>query len=111
MYLKQLKVHNFKNYKEAGFELSPKINCFVGDNGEGKTNVLDAVYYLSFCKSYFNPVDTQNILHGEDFFAINGYYDRRKKPPIIFRARCGKTKRRSLRETRRSMTGWPTTSD
>lgn len=76
MYLKQLKVTNFKNYQEANFELSPKINCFVGDNGEGKTNVLDAIYYLSFCKSYFNPVDSQNILHGEDFLAINGYYIR-----------------------------------
>lgn len=76
MYLKQLKVHNFKNYSEENFKFSSTINCFVGNNGEGKTNVLDAIYYLSFCKSYFNPVDSQNILHEADFFAINGYYNR-----------------------------------
>ncbi|MGM0566964.1 MAG: DNA replication/repair protein RecF [Bacteroidota bacterium] len=75
MNLKQLKLTNFKNYEYADFSLSPKINCFVGDNGEGKTNVLDAIYYLSFCKSYFNPIDSQNIRHQQDYFAIHGYYD------------------------------------
>lgn len=76
MYLYNLKLNNFKNYSEAEFELSEKINCFIGDNGAGKTNVLDAIYYLSFCKSYFNPVDSQNIRHGEDFFAVHGNYFR-----------------------------------
>jgi len=51
MFLKQLSIINFKNYDEAQLELSEKINCFLGDNGEGKTNLLDAIYYLSFCKS------------------------------------------------------------
>ena len=51
------------------------MNCFVGNNGAGKTNLLDAAYYLSFCKSYFNPVDSQNIKLGEEFFAIHGHYD------------------------------------
>ena len=76
MYLKQLKLNNFKNHPEVALDFSPKINCFVGDNGVGKTNILDAIYYLSFCKSYFNPIDSQNIRHEEDFFAIHGQYDK-----------------------------------
>lgn len=78
MYLKQLKFTNFKNYPEAELQLSPRINCFIGQNGAGKTNVLDAIYYLSFCKSYFNPIDSQNIRHQEDFFAIHGDYVRKQ---------------------------------
>ncbi len=74
MYLENLKLINFKNYAEAEFGFSPKINCFIGDNGAGKTNILDAIYYLSFCKSYFNPSDTQNIRHAEPFFAVHGSY-------------------------------------
>ena len=74
MALDRLIVTNFKNCAEADIELCGNINCFVGNNGAGKTNLLDAVYYLSFCKSYFNPVDSQNIRFGEDFFAIHGHY-------------------------------------
>ncbi len=74
MYLQRLSLTNFKNYSEAELELSEKINCFIGNNGVGKTNLLDAIYYLSFCKSYFNPVDSQNIKHQHDFFAIHGRY-------------------------------------
>lgn len=74
MNLTHLILSNFKNYREADLEFSEKINCLVGGNGEGKTNVLDAIYYLSFCKSYFNPVDSQNILHDADFFAVHGTY-------------------------------------
>jgi DNA replication and repair protein RecF len=74
MYLQKLSVTNFKNYEEAALLFSDKINCFIGDNGTGKTNLLDAIHYLSFCKSYFNPVDTQNIRHHESFFAIHGTY-------------------------------------
>ncbi len=74
MYLKKLNLINFKNYEEAELVFSDKINCFVGNNGAGKTNILDAVYYLSFCKSYFNFVDSQNIKHHTDFFAIHGTY-------------------------------------
>ncbi len=76
MFLKKLTVTNFKNYTDTDLEFSEKINCFVGDNGEGKTNLMDAIYYLSFCKSYFNPIDSQNIRHDEDFFAIHGYYQK-----------------------------------
>lgn len=74
MYLQKLKLAYFKNYPEADFNFSGKLNCFIGDNGTGKTNVLDAIYYLSFCKSYFNSVDSQNIKHEEDFFSIHGKY-------------------------------------
>lgn len=76
MFLKKLKLSNFKNYTEAEFGFSSKINCFIGNNGAGKTNILDAIYYLSFCKSYFNSVDTQNILHDSPFFAIHGDYNK-----------------------------------
>ena len=76
MYLQNLNITNFKNYEEARADFSPKINCFTGDNGTGKTNLLDAIHYLSFCKSYFNPVDTQNIRHGYNFFSIHGQFVR-----------------------------------
>lgn len=75
MYLKNLSLHNFKNIAEAELEFSSKINCFIGDNAAGKTNLLDAIYYLSFCKSYFNAVDSQNIRHNEDYFSILGKYE------------------------------------
>lgn len=76
MYLQKLILNNFKNCGEATIHFSEKINCFIGDNGAGKTNILDGIYYLSFCKSYFNNIDVQNILHGEGFFAIHGIYSR-----------------------------------
>lgn len=74
MFLSHLHLINFKNYAEQEIDFAEKLNCFVGNNGTGKTNLLDAVYYLSFCKSYFNFVDNQNIRHGEDFFALHGDY-------------------------------------
>lgn len=83
MYLQKLSISNFKNYREATLEFSDKINCFIGDNGAGKTNLLDAIYYLSFCKSYFNPVDTQNIRQGESFFAIHGTYLKNGESPDV----------------------------
>ncbi len=72
MYLQDLKLSNFKNCQSAELSLSEKINCFVGLNAAGKTNILDSIYYLAFCKSYFSLTDKQNIKHGEDFFAIHG---------------------------------------
>tara|TARA_B100000809_G_scaffold266932_1_gene333234 strand:- start:21900 stop:22979 length:1080 start_codon:yes stop_codon:yes gene_type:complete len=74
MYLQKLSLVNFKNLTQQVFDFQEKINCFVGDNGVGKTNVLDAIYYLSFAKSYFNSVAVQNIRHGEDFFMLEGSY-------------------------------------
>ncbi len=76
MYLKQLNITNFKNLEQVGLELSSGLNCFIGNNGEGKTNLLDAVYYLSMAKSYFNQVDSQVVRHGEDFFMLQGLYER-----------------------------------
>jgi DNA replication and repair protein RecF len=76
MFLQKLILSNFKNYTEADLDFCAKINCFVGDNGVGKTNLLDAIYYLSFCKSYFNIIDSQNILHEAPFFSILGKFER-----------------------------------
>lgn len=76
MYLKQLALINFKNYSDLNLGFSHKINCFVGNNGLGKTNILDAIHYLSFCKSFFNAIDSQNIKHNEGFFVVQGVYER-----------------------------------
>jgi len=82
MYLQKLSLVNFKNFDSKTFEFEEKINCFVGQNGIGKTNILDAIYYLSFAKSYFNPVAVQNIQHHKAFFVVEGDYsinDRKEK--------------------------------
>lgn len=75
MILKELSLINYKNLVQADLALSPKMNCFIGDNGMGKTNLLDAVYYLSFCRSYTNPVDSQIIRHGEEVCMLQGKYE------------------------------------
>lgn len=74
MILTKLSILNYKNIREATLELSPKMNCFIGSNGVGKTNVLDAVYYLSFCRSASNPIDSQVIRHDEPFCMLEGSY-------------------------------------
>lgn len=84
MYLHKLNLINFKNYSESELVFSDKINCFVGNNGAGKTNVLDAIHYLSFCKSYFNPIDSQSIKHDTDFFAIHGKYSNAESTDQLF---------------------------
>ena len=75
MILEKLSLINYKNIREATLELSPKINCFIGSNGVGKTNLLDAIFFLSFCHSAYNPVDSQVIRHGQDFLMLEGRYD------------------------------------
>jgi len=85
-HLRNLNLVNFKNYEDASLEFCPKINCLVGNNGTGKTNVLDAIYYLSLCKSAFNTVDVQNIRYGQEFFVIQGEYIREEKKENI---NCG----------------------
>ncbi|MFO7863822.1 MAG: DNA replication/repair protein RecF [Salinivirgaceae bacterium] len=72
MHLDRLTLTNFKNYESVNIQLSPAINCFTGNNGSGKTNLLEAVYYLSFCKSCFNILDHQNIRIGENYFIVDG---------------------------------------
>lgn len=74
MILKHISILNYKNLEQVELDFSPKMNCFFGLNGMGKTNLLDAVYYLSFCKSGTNPIDSQNVRHEQDFFVIQGFY-------------------------------------
>lgn len=75
MILKQLNILNYRNIAQAELQFSPKINCFVGSNGEGKTNILDAIYFLSFTKSTANNIDSNNIRHGEEMMMVQGIYD------------------------------------
>ncbi len=83
MYLENLKLSQFKNYGHLDVLFSQDINCLVGDNGSGKTNLLDAIHYLSITKSAFNPVDQQNIQHDTDFFSIIGGFIHKEKKVII----------------------------
>lgn len=71
MIIRKLSLYNFKNHSEKTFDLSPQINCFVGNNGVGKTNILDALHYLSVGKSFLGNTDLNNIKKDEDFFSIN----------------------------------------
>lgn len=86
MHLNKLGLVNFKNYENADLNFSQGINCFVGDNGGGKTNLLDAIHYLSFCKSFINPVESQNIMHECDLYVIQGNFDLNGKKEKIY---CG----------------------
>ncbi|MFM9401870.1 DNA replication/repair protein RecF [Myroides odoratimimus] len=83
MYLKKLNILNFKNISDNTFSFDQKINCFIGLNGVGKTNILDAIYYMAYGKSYFNPIAVQNIKHNEDFFVIDGTFIRDEKEEHI----------------------------
>ena len=76
MFLKHLSLVNYKNFDSITLEFDPVINCLVGNNGVGKTNILDAIYHLSFGKSYFNPVSTQNIKYDADFFMLDGEFEK-----------------------------------
>ncbi len=98
MYLQQLSVINFKNYAEAELTFSEGVNAFTGNNGAGKTNLLDAIHYLSLCKSYFNPIDSQQIKHGTDFFIINGTFNKNDTKEAIA---CG-VKRNQKKQFKRN---------
>ncbi len=74
MILQRLSIINFKNIRSSDLVFSPKLNGFIGPNGVGKTNLLDAIYYLSFCRSAFNPIDSQVLNHEADFFVLEGNY-------------------------------------
>lgn len=86
MYLRKLSLLNFKNYEQAELSFSQRINCFVGNNGAGKSNLLDAIYYLSFCKGYFNQVDARNIRFDKDFMMATGNFNRNNDEETIY---CG----------------------
>jgi len=93
MILQKLSLLNYKNFESESFEFDPKINCFVGLNGVGKTNVLDAIYHLSFGKSYFNPITLQNIKHGNEFFVLEGTYEKQdQQEKIVVSAKKGQKK-------------------
>lgn len=86
MFIENLSLVNFKSYTQLEVKFSSKINCFTGNNGVGKTNILDAIYYLSFCKSFFTSIDSFNIKHGDNLFVINGQYSFDNKTENIY---CG----------------------
>lgn len=103
MYLSRLNLSNFKNYSEIDLEFSPRINCFVGDNGVGKTNILDAIHYLSLTKSYFVNIDSVNIRHGNEYFIIKGVFSNENGSEEIM---CGlqKGKRKVFRRAGKEYT-------
>ena len=87
MILENLNIINYRNIAQAELSFSPKVNCFVGANGMGKTNVLDAIYYLSFCKSALSAQDAPNIRHGEEFFMLQGDY--KDDEGVCLKVHCG----------------------
>ena len=105
MFLRTLSIINFKNIEQETLSFSPDINCLVGDNGAGKTNVVDAVYYLSMCKSAFGMTDGQSLRHGEEFFMLEGAYEsdagRNEQIVCSFARRGGKSVKRAGKEYER----------
>jgi len=102
MYLEKISLLNFKNIAQEELSFCPGINCLVGDNGAGKTNVVDAVYYLSMCKSSLQMTDGQSIRHGADFFLVEGRYSsdagRREQVVCSFSRKGGKVLKRNGKE-------------
>lgn len=83
IFLERITLYNFKNYEEAELKFSSPVVCLLGNNGSGKTNILDAIYYLCFTRSFFNPADSQNIAEGHDQCSINGEFLRGEMPEVI----------------------------
>lgn len=98
MWLKNITLLNFKNYSDASVSFSQTVNAFVGNNGAGKTNLLDAIHYLCLCKGYFNPIDSQQIKTDEDLFLIQGDFERKEKNEKIT---CG-VKRNQKKQFKRN---------
>ena len=93
VFLKKISIINYKNILDKQYELDPKINCFVGDNGVGKTNILDAVYHLSMGKSYFNVKNNQLINRGKDYMLVDGVFElNNKNESIVFSLKIGEKK-------------------
>ena len=108
MILKRISILNYKNLEQVELNFSSKMNCFFGLNGMGKTNLLDAIYYLSFCKSCTNPIDSQNIRHDQDFFVVQGFYEMEDgTPEEIY---CG-LKRRQKKQFKRNKKEYTRLSD
>ena len=83
MFLKQLTLTHYKNIEASQFDFKAPINCFIGNNGIGKSNILDSIYHLAFTKSYFNPSGVQNIQFGKEFYLIEGKFDKAGKEEKI----------------------------
>ena len=83
MFLEQLNLTHYKNIEASQFDFHAPINCFIGNNGKGKSNILDSIYHLAFTKSYFNPSGVQNIQFGKDFFLIEGKFNNNGKKEKI----------------------------
>ena len=110
MILNRLSIVNYKNIAQAEVAFSEKINCFFGNNGMGKTNILDSIYYLSFCKSHIHTPDTQLIRFGEDMCVLQGFYDFEGKTEELF-VRYGTSSASSSSVTKRNMISCRITSD
>lgn len=108
MILKRISILNYKNLEQVELTFPPKLNCFLGQNGMGKTNLLDAIYFLSFCKSAGNPIDSQNIRHDADFFVIQGFYEAADGTPE--EVYCG-MKRRQKKQFKRNKKEYTRLSD
>lgn len=108
MWLKRISILNYKNLEQVELSFSRKMNCIIGKNGMGKTNLLDAVYYLSFCKSATNPIDSQNIRHDQEFFVIQGFYETDvQEPEEVY---CG-LKRKQKKQFKRNKKEYTRLSD
>lgn len=108
MWLKRISILNYKNLEQVDLAFSRKMNCIIGRNGMGKTNLMDAVYYLSFCKSATNPIDSQNICHDQDFFVVQGFYETDEGDPE--EVYCG-LKRRQKKQFKRNKKEYTRLSD
>ena len=95
MYIQEIKIANFKNYEQANLHFSPKLNVVFGANGVGKTNLLDAIYYMCFCKSYFNASDSLNINHLSHFFRIESVFLLKEQKESII-AKVGKGRKKEI---------------
>lgn len=107
MWLKQISVLNFKNYTESTLAFLPQVNAFAGENGAGKTNLLDAIHYLALCKSYFNPIDSQHIKKGEDWFMLQGEFEKDLVPDMVS---CS-LKKNQKKQFRRNKKDYPRLAD
>ena len=102
MFLRQLSILNYKNISDASLGFSSKINCFIGDNGEGKTNVLDAIHFLSLAKSATTSMDSQAIMHGQDLMALEGNYEHEDGTPECIHCGLKRGQKKVLRRGKKA---------
>ena len=88
MFLHSLKIDNYKNLEKFKLSFTKKINCFIGKNGIGKTNIIDSIYHLAFTKSYFNPSTSQNVKTDSEYFLITGDFKIDERSEMSKTVRC-----------------------